>query len=489
MRIPGIHSIHWKVFIFHMVILIVPMTYMAFRVRDSIETSYLHATEEGMIDTAAVVAELYRRTVETRGDDPEMLREEFSHFFSEIARTQPAGTQLFGFTRGDVGPRLLLYDAKGHVVYDSRGNSDPGTDFSEREDVRTALAGEYGSRWELPYEGPSVDLYSTLPVNVDGRVVGAVTVSKPTGQLYRFIRRSLLHLLIPGTVALCVATAMAYAMSAYITRTLWSIARKAERVAAGEPNVRVETWTRSELGMMARAFEKMRRKLEGKEYVEEMVANLSHELKTPLSAIRGSAEILEDVAIDDTETRGRFLRNIQSEVGRLDRIVSNLLALARIEVHPGRDTPEPVDAAAVLREVGAVYSVRAEHAGVQFATDVPEESIPVRLGVGDLENLVATLLDNALRFTCEGGAVTLSLGRTETHVTMRVKDNGVGIDPELLPKVFDRFFTTESPRTGNRGTGLGLAIARSIAISGRGEIEVKSEPGLGTEFTVTLPRA
>ena len=202
--------------------------------------------------------------------------------------------------------------------------------------MRARLNGQYGSRWELDKPHQRVNIYSTLPVFVDGKIVGAVSVSKSTNRIRNFISRSLQNLLLPGLIALILAAVMAYALSAYITRIIWDLASRAERIAAGESNVRLETWTRSELGTLARAVERMREKLEGKAYVEEMATNLSHELKTPLATIRGSAELLEGPASDDPAARAKFLGNIQTEVERLDRIVSEFLKLSRIEAHPAR---------------------------------------------------------------------------------------------------------------------------------------------------------
>src|SRR5207302_5057244 len=185
------------------------------------------------------------------------------------------------------------------------------------------------------------------PVFVDGKTVGAVSVSKSTNRIRNFISRALEGFVVPGLIALVLATAMAYVLSAYITRIIWDLASRAERVAAGESNVRLETWTRSELGTLARAVGKMREKLEGKAYVEEMATNLSHELKTPLASIRGSAEILEDGAIRDDAARKKFLGNIQSEVQRLDSIVNHLMKITRIDTQPDQVPPTPIAAAAL----------------------------------------------------------------------------------------------------------------------------------------------
>jgi len=488
MRLPGLHSIHWKVFIFHLAILILPLGYIAWKVRGSIETSYLHSTEEGMIDTAAVVTELYARLYGQYGADTGKLSTELANVYSNLNETYEIKARLFDFTKAEVDTRLLVYDRAGRVIFDTRGIA-ANQDFSKWTDVRHALEGQYGSRWELDKAQQRVNIYSTLPVFVDGKIIGAVSVSKSTNRIRNFISRSLENLLVPGALALLLATAMAYALSAYITRIIWDLASRAERIAAGEGNIRLETWTRSELGTLARAVDRMREKLEGKAYVEEMATNLSHELKTPLATIRGSAELLEGAAGYDSAARAKFLSNIQTEVARLDRIVSELLKLSRIEAQPAGGEVTWSDAASAARQIASAYRGRAADVGIIFRSEIADEPLPVRITEMHLKQLLTNLLDNALQFTSAGGSVCLGAKRQNGSVELTISDEGTGIEPELLPKVFDRFFTTENPRTGNRGTGLGLAIAKSIANASGGTISVRSELGRGSTFTVVCPPA
>jgi two-component system, OmpR family, sensor histidine kinase CreC len=488
MRLPGLHSIHWKVFVFHLAVLILPLAYISYKVRTSIETSYLHSTEEGMIDTAAAVSELYARLYGQFGADSEKVAAEFSRVYSNLNETYEIKARLFGFTRAEVDTRLLVYDPAGRVLFDTKGVV-TNQDYSGTADVRQALAGKYGSRWELDKPHQRVNIYSTLPVFVDGKIVGAVSVSKSTNRIRNFISRSLAGFVVPGLIALVLATAMAYVLSAYITRIIRDLASRAERVAAGERNVRLETWTRSELGTLARAVERMREKLEGKAYVEEMATNLSHELKTPLAAIRGSAELLEGPASDDPAARAKFLANIQSEVTRLDRIVSELLKLSRIEAQPAGTEVESLDARATAKEIAEMYQRRAVDLGLKFEDEIADSPMPIRIAEMQLKQLFTNLLDNALQFTSTGRSVAFRAERKEDALEFEIRDEGSGIEPELLPKIFDRFFTTANPRTGNRGTGLGLAIAKSIATANGGRLSVESELGRGSRFTVTFPAA
>jgi signal transduction histidine kinase len=329
-----------------------------------------------------------------------------------------------------------------------------------------------------------VNLYSTVPVFVGGKIIGAVSISKPTNRVRNFIASQLKHLALPVAVAVMVAGGLAFLLSAYITHTVASLASKAERIAAGEPGVELETWSKSEMGALARSVEKMRHRLEGKAYVEEMATNLSHELKTPLASIRGAAELLEDGAIDDPRARAKFLGNIQSEVQRLDRLVADLLQLSHIETHPEEPVARALDVVDVARDIAAVYNERAGNLGLKFVVELPPEPLQILISASQFKQMLAGLLDNALQFTPSGQSVSLEIRDGE----IRIRDEGAGIDADIRPKIFDRFFTTENPRTGNRGSGLGLAIVKSIVERNHGTIECKSTPGQGSEFIIRFQK-
>jgi signal transduction histidine kinase len=239
--------------------------------------------------------------------------------------------------------------------------------------------------------------------------------------------------------------------------------------------------------MLARAVEKMREKLEGKAYVEEMVSNFSHELKTPLASIRGAAEILEDGAMNDPSARARFLSNIRTDVQRLDRVVTNFLKLSRIEARLAPASADSIDLTSACREIIEIYRAQAERCGIQIRATLPNVPVKAQIGESELKQIVGNLLENALQFTPQGRAITLSLTTEDSHAVLRVRDEGCGIEPDLLPRIFERFFTTENPRTKERGTGLGLAIVRSLVEANHGSISAKSQRGAGAEFEVRFP--
>ncbi len=474
MRLPGLRSIHWKVFVSHLLILILPCSYLIWTARGVVERAWLQSTEEGLIDVATITAGVYAKAVETGTANPAFIRFGLNSVIEGLRAGKPLKSRIFGSERTAFDLELILCDDKGQIVYDTLGR----TGKLHTNDVVQARLGNYGARWE--HIDGTVKLYSTVPVRVGDRIVGTVTAVKPTKRIAVFILTTLLKFAIPVMLAFSLAAILAYVISGYITRIVRQLASQAESIAAGHPNIKLETWTRSELGMLARALEKMRLKLEGKAYVEDMVTNLSHELKTPLAAIRGAAEILEDS--EQPEVRQRFLTNIQHEVARLDQIVGNVLALSRVESQ--RSTNMAIDIAAITRTLAQSHAVRATALQCDFHADVAVGEICLTIATQQWQLLCNNLLDNALRFSRPGGAVSLRLSLENDIIVLEVSDQGVGIEPDLLPKIFDRFFTTPAPATGERGTGLGLAIVRSIVESHQGTITVQPNSPAGTVFRV-----
>ncbi len=225
----------------------------------------------------------------------------------------------------------------------------------------------------------------------------------------------------------------------------------------------------------------MRRKLEGKAYIEEMASTLSHELKTPLTSIRGAADIIQDS--DSPHVRQKFLANIRAEVDRLTGIVNNLLALSRIETRPvAQNASCRMDE--VASEVAATFRSRLEMLDLKFDTQIAQSPDPISVEADSLRQILTILLDNACAFTPAGKTIRLET----TASTAQVSDQGSGIEPDLQTKVFERFFTTVNPLTGHRGTGLGLAIAQSLTTRAHGTIILQSTPGQGTNVTIRFPQ-
>lgn len=219
---------------------------------------------------------------------------------------------------------------------------------------------------------------------------------------------------------------------------------------------------------------------------KEFVANVSHELRTPLASIKAAVGTLDDGALNDKEAARVFLKRIDSEVDRMNLLVSDLLDLSRLESGQVAPKREPVDLSHLVAETIERLRTRAETKGVRLKADVSESLPVVQADRNMIAQVLSNLLDNALKFTDRGGSVNVDAATPGSRVVVSVSDTGSGIAAEHLPRIFERFYKVDRARTKG-GTGLGLAIAKHVVIAHGGEIWVDSIEGQGSTFYFSLP--
>ena len=219
----------------------------------------------------------------------------------------------------------------------------------------------------------------------------------------------------------------------------------------------------------------------------DFVANVSHELKTPLTSISGYAETLVGEPADPETTR-RFLSVILTNARRMQRLVDGLLDLSRIESGGWQPLPEELDAGSVARETWALLAERAAQRGVRFETAIAPDATRVHADPDALRQVLTNLCDNALRYTPEGGTITLRTATEAGGVTIAVKDTGSGIPSDHLSRIFERFYRADAARARDEGgTGLGLAIVKHLVEAHDGRVSAKSQVGKGTEISCWFP--
>jgi len=222
----------------------------------------------------------------------------------------------------------------------------------------------------------------------------------------------------------------------------------------------------------------------------DFIANVSHELRTPLASIKSVIETLEGGALQDPEAAKEFLSRADEEVDRLVQMVEELLELSRLESGQAPLARKPVEVREVLQRAVERLSAQAERQSIRLGLDVRPDLPPVLGDAERLERAVINLVHNALKFTPAGGDVTVSAALADGSVSVRVTDTGVGIAPEALPRIFERFYKADRARTqggGRSGTGLGLAVVKHTVEAHGGTVSVKSRHGEGSTFTISLP--
>lgn len=289
-----------------------------------------------------------------------------------------------------------------------------------------------------------------------------------------------------GVVA-AVAAAVAGWMSSGLVRRLSAVTSAARRLASGDLSSRAEVAGDDEIAGLAVTFNDMAGEVEAARARErELLLAVGHDLRTPLTTIAGYAEALAD-GVEAREETTRIGRVLVSESGRLRRLIEDITLLARLEAADLAIRPEPVEVDALVSELAVPFTDRAGAVGVRVAVEAGETGRrlldPDRVG-----QIIGNLLDNALRYTPEGGVVTVTVVPEEGQVRLTVADTGAGIEPGDLPHVFERSYVARRYRgVRPEGSGLGLSIVERLVATMGGEVGVEATPGRGTTFTVVLP--
>jgi len=339
--------------------------------------------------------------------------------------------------------------------------------------------------------------YAVVPVVRSGQVVELVYaihdapgegVFARVGETFRFLTDFWWQFLLAGALAAGIALVVARWLARGMTQPLRDMAAAAHRMETGDYSTRVHTRSRDEVGQLATAFNRMSAELQNLEQSRrDLLANVSHELKTPITAIRAHLENLLD-GVERPEPRTMQVMLAQTE--RLGRLIEQLLELSRLESGELPLLRETIPLAPLVTQVLSEIEVARSDRGVAVRNQMANDLPPVDADRERVHQVLFNLIDNAVRFTPSGGAVTVTAERHNGSVEVQVADTGVGIPPEHLPRLFERFYRADPARSReDGGTGIGLAIARSVVEAHGGHIHARSEIGKGSVFTFDLPVA
>lgn len=450
-------------------IIAVAFAWLYFRIETSVKPVYLYAIEDDLAESATFFSAILSKDA----TDPFKVPQEFVDAISR-AHARSLDVQIYDISKSAVETGVYITDAQGFVVYHSGNPEKIGIDYSEWNDVKRTLEGEYGARatW-LENESGELELvlHVASPVRVEGKLVAVVTAYKPTPVMYNIYKQAREEALfaILATVAFILVLAMV--ITNWVTLPIDRLTAYVQSVRDGK-TVALPVVGSKELAKLAHAFEEMRVALEGKKYVEQYVQTLTHEIKSPLSAIRGAVELLDDKM--PPEGRARFLKNIDLESARIQSIVERLLELSSLESRTGLRNREDVPLAEIVHETLDSLSpvVQARGLEVRFkeekAFSVNGERFLLRLAV-------LNLIRNALEFSPPGGLIEIYFKRQ----ALFVRDHGPGIPDYALPRIFERFYSLQRPDNGKKSSGLGLSIVNQIMVLHGGDVFLRNHPEAG----------
>ena len=378
--------------------------------------------------------------------------------------------------------RVLLFDGNGALLKDT-APSQPGINAPRVPLINRQIPtvrDETGRVW----------LYSRQALD-DGTIL-VVATPRPRVPLMNILRDELLPIFVQGGgIALLLSLVLAFGIARWVADPLQQLVTASQHVPVVETQPVPERGPR-EVRELTRAFNDMISRVHSSQTSQRnFVANVSHEMKTPLTSIQGFAQAILDGTADTPAQQKQAAEVIYDESGRMHRMVLNLLDLARLDAGTADLKMEVVDLQVLLDSILEKFSLKAQKGGISLLLDLPP-ALPSLTADGDrLAQVFNNLVDNALRHTPPGGRVTLQAQSNGNEMEIRVSDTGTGISAEALPHIFERFYRADPSRSGGEkhGAGLGLAIVHEIVAAHSGRITVRSQKGQGTTFTVHLPLA
>jgi len=447
-------------------------------VMQEIRPGVRQSTEETLVDTANLMAEILRDDFKAGS----LNQNRWAELLKAYGERQP-GAKIWGLPKNQVNHRIYVTDAKGIVMLDSSGEA-VGKDYSRWNDVYLTLRGEYGARSTRndPNDPGSSVMHVGAPIRDNGQIIGVVTVAKPNSSLQPYVDRTERRLLAYGAGLIGLGLLFGALLSWWLSRALRRLTAYAQGVSEGR-RVEVPHYHGGELEQLATAVEQMRTQLEGKAYVERYVHTLTHELKSPLAAIRGAAELLQGEM--PLAQRQRFVGNIDSESARMQQLIERLLNLAQVEQRQGLEERVAVPLAALVNGLLNAQAARIE--GKQLRV---EQTIPSDLAlIGEpflLRQALGNLLDNALDFTPVEGGLRFTAERAGEQVEFKLFNQAEPIPDYALPRLSERFYSLPRPESGRKSTGLGLNFVEEVVKLHGGTMSIGNVDG-GVEVTLHLP--
>ncbi|MFJ2381054.1 two-component system sensor histidine kinase CreC [Pseudomonas protegens] len=467
-----------RIFLVYLLFISLTGYFVLSTVMKEIRPGVRQSTEETLVDTANLLAEILRDDFKagTLSENrwPQLLR--------AYGERQPAAT-IWGLPKNQVNHRIYVTDAKGIVVLDSSGLA-VGKDYSRWNDVYLTLRGQYGARSSrsLADDPNSSVMHVGAPIRDNGQIIGVVTVAKPNSSLQPYVDRTERRLLWYGAGLIAMGLLFGALLSWWLSAALRRMTAYALAVSEGR-RAELPHYRGGEMEQLATAVEHMRTQLEGKAYVERYVHTLTHELKSPLAAIRGAAELLQGEM--PLEQRQRFVGNIDSESARMQQLIERLLNLAQVEQRQGLEERVNVPLAPLCKEL-----LNSQHGRIEGKQLQVELRVPADLAWSGepflLRQALGNLLTNALDFSPVGGLLRCSAQPVEEGVELVLFNQGEPIPDYALPRLCERFYSLPRPDSGRKSTGLGLNFVEEVVQLHGGQMRIDNVPG-GVQVTLRLP--
>jgi two-component system, OmpR family, sensor histidine kinase CreC len=436
---------------------------------DSVEVSVKQAAEEVMVDAANLLAVIISKDVTEKEINIEQIKPLIENYLDRQIKAK-----IYDLDKTKPNLQVYVTNKQGIVLYDSTGRF-IGNDFSQWHDVYLTLKGEYGARASAyGFEDNADDaLFVAAPIiskKHNAQIIGVVTVYKSIKNLENFVQQQNQSITHYAYIIFIIFLVFGAIFTWLLSRSIQKLVVYANTLAKGK-KIKQPKINQQELQVLSSAIKHMRDELDGKEYVENYIHLMAHELKTPITGIQNAAELLLDPMPDDK--RIHFTSQVLDSTKRMTLLIEHLLRLAELEKKDTLENIETIDLVSLLKS--SIRDQKTPLLKKQMSVDLDVKNT-IKI-TGDkllVEQAISNILDNAIDFSDEKSTLRISLIKDNNQAKITIIDQGSGIPDYALPKLFDRFFSLARPDSNKKSTGLGLRFVKEIIELHHGKISINN---------------
>ncbi len=447
---------------------------------DEVKPGVRQAMEDTLVDTANVLAELAAEDVKAGN----IANGGFARGLAQY-QARASKADIWGVKKQSADYRVYITDISGIVIFDS-SNFAVGQDYSKWNDVYLTLRGKYGVRSSpiIP-NAPKSDsiMYIAAPIKDGSQIIGSLTVAKSNRTVLPFIERAQNKIIRWGALLLVLSLTIGALFTWRFTRKINALRDYALNISQGK-KATPPTSSNDELTDLAKAMQAMRTELDGKQYVQENVQHLTHELKSPITAIQAALELISPNM--PPADQAHFLAQIKTQSNRVQTIIQNMLGLATLEHQQQLSQVSTVNLNELIQTQIAHLSQKthAMQANIHAACS---PAITLQADSFLLGQAIVNLLENALDFSPRDSTINVNVVEENKLIQIAVKDQGAGIPDYALDKIFDKFYSLPRPSTNQKSTGLGLNFVQEVVKLHGGSVTLSNHADGGTMAVIALP--
>lgn len=461
-----------KLFVAYFIITATIVWFVTDKISLRITNGIDQAAEEVMVDSANLLAQMVSSNIKNDKINVDKVRDIVSAYLN-----RELDVDIYSISKKNPNLQIYITNQDGIVIYDSKGKIE-GKDYSQWRDVFLTLNGKYGARssaYDASIDNPTADQkahHVAAPIHHNGKIFGSLTVIKSVADLKPYVVAQKDQIKEYAIYVLLISLLFGAGVSFIVTRGTRKLVKYTTALSKGEtvvaPKIR-----QVEFSELAQAIEKLRVDLEGREYVEEYINTMAHELRTPITGIKATAENL--LMPMSASQREHFVNNILDANKKMDMLVNRLLNLSRIERRDQLENVEKIDVKTLIKDVVQAPSRKGNISRRSIKIEYTiERDFTIKAEKLLAEQALSNIIDNAIDFTPPDSTISIKVSESNTHVNIQVQDQGKGVPEHARKQIFRRFFSSSRPDTGKRGNGLGLRFVKKIMSLHGGQVSLKN---------------